>query len=97
VVQKLGGDQRPDAELTAARFQAVGFNDITLLEVVETLKGNPAIGAGGHLGDFVPEMAQTGDGGFVNNLAIPHDPHACAAVYTALGDPAARYLRAPAG
>ena len=93
----MGGDRRPIVKLTAARFQAVGFHDITLLEVVEALKGDPAIAAGSHLGDFVAEMAQASDGGFVNDLAVPHDPHVGAPVYTALGDPAPGDLRAPAG
>jgi hypothetical protein len=75
---------------------AVSFQQVSFLELVETLEGYATFSAGGHFIHFITEVAQAGYGRFVNLLPIPQQPHRGSPGYAAFEDPTARNLDAPA-
>ncbi len=83
--------------LTAARFLTMGFQHIPLLDVIEALQHDSALGTGVHFIDFVPEVPEAGNRGFVNNFVLAKDSDLGASGHAALSDPATGDLDSPSG
>ena len=67
----------------------MGFQQVSLFEVVVPLEHDAAITTCGHLGDFVPEMPDAFDGCFVDHLTVTQEPDVGAPGDAALGYAAA--------